>query len=53
MASYSDMKPDEKLQDIREAFKLCEEAEADNRHQARDDLEFARRSVAGRGQAAA
>jgi len=45
MASYSEMKPDEKLQDIREAFKLCEEAEADNRHQAKDDLEFARQGV--------
>ena len=45
MASYSDMKPDEKLQDIREAFKLCEEAEADNRHQAKDDLEFARQGI--------
>jgi len=45
MASYSEMKPEDKLQDIREAFKLCEEAEADNRHQARDDLEFARQGV--------
>ena len=45
MASYSDMKPEDKLQDIREAFKLCEEAEADNRHQAKDDLEFARQGI--------
>jgi hypothetical protein len=33
---------DDELRDIREAFKMCEEAEADNRHQAMDDLEFAR-----------
>ena len=33
---------DDKLSDIREAFKVCEEAEAENRHQAMDDLEFGR-----------
>ena len=45
MASYSDMKPDDKLADIREAFKVCEEAEATNREQARHDLEFGRMGV--------
>ena len=41
MASYSD----DKLADIREAFKVCEEAEAENRIQAMDDLEFGRQGV--------
>ena len=36
------MEYEDKLADIREAFKLCEEAEAENRHQAMDDLEFGR-----------
>ena len=45
MASYSDKKPDDKLADIREAFKVCEEAEATNREQARHDLEFGRMGV--------
>ena len=36
---------DDKLSDIREAFKVCEEAEAENRHQAMDDLEFGRQGL--------
>ena len=43
MASYSDS--EDKLKDIREAFKVCEEAEAENRHQAMDDLEFGRQGI--------
>ncbi len=43
MASYSDS--DDKLKDIREAFKVCEESEAENRHQAMDDLEFGRQGI--------
>ena len=45
MASYSDKKPDDKLVEIREAFKVCEEAEAKNREQAREDLEFGRMGI--------
>ena len=45
MASYSDKKPDDKLVEIREAFKICEEAEAKNREQAREDLEFGRMGI--------
>ena len=36
------MEYEDKLADIREHFKLCEEAEAQNRQQAMDDLEFGR-----------
>lgn len=38
MASYSD----DKLTEIREAFQMCEEAEAQNRDMAMDDLQFGR-----------
>ncbi len=39
------MNDEDKLKDIREAFKICEEAEAANRHQAMDDLEFGRQGI--------
>ena len=39
------MSNEDKLKDIREAFKVCEEAEASNRHQAMDDLEFGRMGI--------
>ena len=38
MASYED----DKLTEIREAFQMCEEAEAQNRDMAMDDLQFGR-----------